>query len=172
MAWQPSRLTREQMAERRRAGGRLLKTGKLSQAEIARQLGVSRAAVNQWAKTVIREGLRGLKRREVRGGRSKLTPQQHSRLKHIIKRGAMAAGFETERWTLERVRQVIAREFQVSYHRNYLARLLRRLGITPQQPMPRATERDEALIRAWLRHDWPRIKKSAAETAKDRVSRW
>lgn len=126
--------------------------------------------MNQWAKTVTQAGLQGLKQRKVRGGKSKLTAEQHRRLKQIIMRGARAAGFETERWTLERVRRVIAHEFQVSYHRNYLARLLRKLGITPQQPLPRATQRDEALIRAWLSHDWPRIKKSAAEAANHRVS--
>jgi transposase len=169
--WQPSRLTREQMAERRRLGGRLLKAGKLSQTQIARQLGVSRVAVNQWAKMVSQDGLRGLQPRQTRGGRSKLTTEQHTRLKHIIQQGAQAAGFETERWTLERVKRVILREFHVNYHRNYLARLLRRLGISPQQPLPRATERDEALIRAWLSHDWPRIKKSAAQAANHRVSR-
>ena len=49
MEWAPTHLTPKQMEERRREGGRLLKAGKLSPAEIARQLGVSRAAVSQWA---------------------------------------------------------------------------------------------------------------------------
>lgn len=169
-SWQPKELTRAQMAERRQVGGQMLKAGKHSQAEIARHLGVSRAAVNQWAKQMAQAGVRGLKPRKARGGQSKLTPQQQRRLKQIIKGGAQAAGFETERWTLERVKRVIQREFEVSYHRNYLARLLRRLGITPQQPLPRASQRDEALIRAWLRRDWTRIKKSAAQAAAHRVS--
>ena len=38
MEWKPTRLTREQMEERRLAAARLLRRGKLSQAEIARQL--------------------------------------------------------------------------------------------------------------------------------------
>jgi hypothetical protein len=37
MIWTPSKLTREQMEERRLEGGRLLKEGKLSKAEIARR---------------------------------------------------------------------------------------------------------------------------------------
>lgn len=36
MTWKPTYLTREQMEKRRLEGGRLLKAGKLSQAEIAR----------------------------------------------------------------------------------------------------------------------------------------
>lgn len=171
MTWQPSQLTRAQMAERRRMGGQLLKAGNHSQAEIARQLGVSRAAVNQWAKRMAQAGLRGLKARKTRGGQYRLTGPEQRRLKQIIQRGAQAAGFETERWTLVRVKLVIEREFQVTYHPNYVARLLRRLGITPQQPLPRASQRDEALIRTWLSRDWMRIKKSVAQAADHRVSR-
>ncbi|MBM4426880.1 MAG: helix-turn-helix domain-containing protein, partial [Chloroflexi bacterium] len=38
----------------------MLKAGKLSQAEIARQLGVSRATVSDWAKVVGSQGIKGL----------------------------------------------------------------------------------------------------------------
>ena len=40
------------MEERRMEGGRLLKAGKLSKAEIARQLGVTRATVGAWSKAI------------------------------------------------------------------------------------------------------------------------
>ena len=64
MTWKPSYLTRKQMEERRLEGGRLLKSGKHSQAEIARDLGVSRATVSEWAKKLQEEGRRGLRRRK------------------------------------------------------------------------------------------------------------
>jgi transposase len=79
-----------------------------------------------------------------------------------LKCGALAVGFPTDRWTLGRVQQLIKREFKVEYHPNYLSRLLRQLNWTPQYPMPRAKERDDELVEAWLRQDWPRIKKSTA----------
>ena len=63
MRWKPSYLTREQMEERRLEGGRLLQEGKLSQAEIARQLGVSRATISDWAKIVKAKGIGGLRKR-------------------------------------------------------------------------------------------------------------
>jgi transposase len=72
---------------------------------------------------------------------------------------------------LPRIQKLIQREFHVTYHPNYLSRLMDRLGFSLQQPLPRARERDEALVRAWLAHDWPRIKKSAAERAENRVFR-
>jgi len=45
-------------------GGRLISEGNLSQAEIARRLGVSRSAVSQWARQIKqpRRGLKGLER--------------------------------------------------------------------------------------------------------------
>jgi transposase-like protein len=60
--WRPAHLTPEQMEERRLEAARLLRQGLLSQAEIARQLGVSRASVCRWAATLAQEGPRGLER--------------------------------------------------------------------------------------------------------------
>jgi transposase len=171
MTWKPSYLTREQMEERRLEGGRLLRAGTLSQAEIARQLGVSRATVSDWAKKVEKEGIRGLRKRKAVGSRSKLTQEQKQKLKRLLDRGALACGFSTDRWTLERVCELIQREFGVSYHPNYLNRLLDRLGFSPQKPLPQAVEQEEELVRAWLKRDWPRIKKVAAARRKNRVFR-
>ena len=169
MEWAPTHLTPKQMEERRREGGRLLKAGKLSPAEIARQLGVSRAAVSQWAHRLASGGARALRRHKPTGRQPKLRVEQQRALLRLLKRGAQAAGFPTERWTMGRVRQVIVREFGVSYHANYIHRLLQKLNWSLQQPLPHARERDEALIRAWLARDWPRIEKSAAPRRKHRV---
>lgn len=151
------------MEERRREGARLIRAGQLSRAAIARQLGVSRMAVTKWATALETGGLRRLRRHAATGRPAKLDRDQQRQLKRLIKRGALAAGFESDRWTLARVRQLISREFEVGYHRNYLNRLLRKLGLSPQVPLPRAVERDEKLVQAWLEQDWPRIKKGAAQ---------
>lgn len=169
MTWKPSYLTREQMEERRREGGRLLKSGKLSQAEIARQLGVSRATVSEWAKKVKEEGIRGLRRRKAIGGVSKLTEKQKRKLKRFLDRGALACGFSTERWTLQRVAELIEREFEITYHPNYLNRLLNKLGFSQQMPMPQAIEQDRELVQAWLERDLPRVKKVAAARRRNRI---
>jgi len=168
MTWKPSYLTREQMEERRLEGGRLLKEGKLSQAEISRHLGVSRATVSDWAKILKAKGIGGLQSRKAVGSQSKLSKPQKEKLKRMLDRGALACGFPTDRWTLERVRQLIQREFEVSYHRNYLNRLLRQLGFSPQKPLPQAIEQEEELVQAWLQRDWPRIKKVAAARRRNR----
>src|SRR5688572_5223360 len=107
MEWKPTRLTRAQMEERRLEAARLLRAGKQSQAEIARQLAVSRMTVSRWAAQLKAGGVRQLRRRSGGGRPAKLSSEQKRQLKRTLKRGAQAAGFATERWTLARVQQVI-----------------------------------------------------------------
>jgi len=171
MIWKPSRLTREQMEERRRKGGRLLKAGKLSKTEIARRLGVSQAAVSRWAKRLATGGMRGLRRHTSSGRPPKLPRSQQPKLKRHLKRGALAAGFPTDRWTLWRVQRLIKRLFSVTYHPNYLNRLLDRLDWSVQQPLPCATEQDAEEVQAWREKDWPRIKKGPSQRCGHRIFR-
>ena len=171
MIWKPSYLTREQMEERRRQGGRLLKASKLTQIEIARQLGVSQAAISQWAKRLAIGGMRGLRRRRSSGRPPKLTPSQQCELKRYLKRGALAAGFPTDRWTLWRVQRLIKRLFGVVYHPNSLGRLLEQLDWSLQQPLPRAVEQDDEAVQRWREKDWPRIKKGSPQRCRHRIFR-
>jgi transposase len=161
MTWTPKHLTRRQMAERRMEGVRLLERGKKSQAAIARGLGVSEAAVCVWKKKLKQHGREGLALKKASGRPARLTPANKAKLLKMLDAGATAAGFETERWTQARVQQVIEKKFGIRYHQNYLSRLLHDLGGSVQKPETRALERDEELIRAWLKKDWPRIKKGA-----------
>jgi transposase len=147
------------MEERRLEGGRLLKAGKMSKAEISRHLGVSRATVGQWARIIETQGMRGLQKRKAAGSEPKMSQTQKQSLKRKLDRGALANGYPTDRWTLERVQKLIKREFDISYHPNYLNRLLRKLGFSPQKPMPQAIEQEKELVEAWLLGDWSRIKK-------------
>ncbi len=124
----PSRLTRQQMEGRRLEGARLLRKGRMSQSEVARRLGVSRMAVHRWAQQMRSGGLRLLRRRRPSGRPFRLSRSQRRRLSRLLRRGALAAGFDTDRWTLTRVHRVILLEFGVRYHPKYLGRLLRRLG--------------------------------------------
>jgi transposase len=150
MTWIPKKLTREQMAERRKEGVRLLEQGKKSQAEIARVLGVSEAAVSVWNQKLKKHGKESLAMKKATGRPAGLTPANKARLLKALEAGATAAGFETERWTQARVQQVIEKRFGVHYHQNYISRLLHDLGWSVQKPETRAMERDEELIRTWL----------------------
>ena len=159
--WQPSKLTPEQIEERRMEGGRLLREGSLSQAEIARRLGVSSSAVSQWARQIKqrRRGLKGLKRIKPKGRQAYLTGSQWQKVLRDLQRGAQAFGYEDERWTLNRIQRLIAERYGVGYNTNYLSEKLRKSGWSVQQPLRVAREREEALVTQWFREHWPRIKK-------------
>jgi transposase len=165
MGWQPRRLTRLQLEARRLTAARLLRSHTLSEAEIAREMGVSRTSVTRWKQRLEPDGSQSLRRSRSSGRPSPLSPAQWRHLLDLLQRGAVGAGFETERWTLPRIAQVIEQTFGVRYHRHSLGRALHARGWSPQRPRPRATERDEALIAAWLRRDWPRVKKGLAAQA-------
>src|SRR5215212_7252415 len=160
--WRPAHLTSEQMEERRLAAAALLRQGRLSQAQIARQLGVSRASVSRWAATLAQEGRRGLEARPITGRTPRLDERAWSRLGRLLDRGAVAAGFATERWTLKRIAAVIEREFQVHYHPRYLERPLKAHGFSVQRPATRAKERDELVIAVWPKREWVALKEGPA----------
>jgi transposase len=160
--WRPRRLTPAQLEERRLAAARLLQRGRVSQAEIARRFGVSEAAVSQWKRRLAADGRAGLRRRAHTGRPSGLTDGEWVLLGALLRRGSLAAGFDTEQWTLRRVAHLIRREFGVRYHFRSLGWALHAHGFSVQHPAPRAAERDEALVQAWLRRDWPALKKELA----------
>ena len=164
MIWRPTHLTRSQREERRLEAGRLLRARQLSHADMARRLGASRMAVSTWARQLHQHqgDLTSLHARPIPGRPARLSVEQWQRVLAILKEGALNAGFETERWTLQRIRAVIVVAFGVHYHAHYLARRLKALGWSPQPPAVYARERDDVLVRAWLAQDWPRLKKRLA----------
>lgn len=128
-------------------------------AEVARKLGVDRRSVRRWKAAYNKEGMQGIRAKPAPGRPPKLHGKQREKLKRLLLKGAVAAGFSTDLWTCPRIAKVIHVRFGVRYHVDHIGRLLRSLGWSPQKPGRRAKERDEAEIQRWVREEWPRIKK-------------
>jgi transposase len=161
-AWRPSTLTAAQREERRLAAARLFARGRRDLAEIARQFGVSRQSVSRWFAAWADGGRAGLRAQPKTGRRPEIDAEAWTRLQPILAAGARAAGYDTERWTLRRIAAVAARELGVRHHFRSYSRILRAHGWTPQRPAVQAKERDETLVRAWLKRDWPALTKELA----------
>ncbi|WP_140798464.1 helix-turn-helix domain-containing protein [Myxococcus xanthus] len=73
MAWQARRLSAEQQQERGLEAARLLRHG-FPQVRVARELGVSEAAVSKWAARLRSGGLRALRARRHPGRPSRFAP--------------------------------------------------------------------------------------------------
>src|SRR3954463_2375964 len=90
--WRPTCLKPGQLEERRLAAATLLRQGQMTQAAIARHLGVSRASVCRWAAVLQEQGRRGLRARPRTGRPPRLHARAWSRLAPPRGQGAAAGG--------------------------------------------------------------------------------
>jgi transposase len=120
-------------------------------------LGVTKGAVSRWLKRAHEGGAEALYRQPPPGPTPRLTAEQLAQLPNLLLRGAEAFGFLGEVWTAKRVAAVIREEFHVRYHPDHVGRLLRAAGWSPQKPIRRATQRDEADIERWITERWPAL---------------
>lgn len=145
------------LQRRRLLAARLLTNG-VPQAEVARQVGVSRQTVSTWAARLEAEGRSALKARPV-GRPPGFGTVERRELVRLLKQGALATGFPTELWTLPRVRTLISQRFGHQYSEVHVWRLLKALGFSCQRPTGRA-------IRQWKQRRWPALKKTPLNAAK------
>ncbi len=150
---------RVKLERRRMRAARLLERG-ISEADVARRVGVHRQSVNRWGQQLAAGGRASLKRAARTGRPPQLTAQDLRRIERGLTRGPEALGYGTGLWTAWRVGDLIERECGVQYSTVHAWRVLRALGWTPQRPAGRALERNEAAIQRWKRERWPRLNKT------------
>jgi transposase len=148
-----------QLEQRRRQAARLFAAGRLSQAEIARVLQVSRQSVSRWYVPWKRGGVEALRAAGRAGRKPKLNPQQREAIDQALRQGARAHGFRTDLWTLPRIAHVIERLSGVHYHPGHVWKILRAMKWSLQRPGKQARERNPEKVRQWLKKTWPAIKK-------------
>jgi len=140
--------------------------------EIARRLRVSVKSVCQWQQTCRRDGRDGLLSTGPSGAACRLDQARLTRLQNALDAGPAAYGWvEDQRWTLPRVTALIARLFHVHYTERGVGYLLHRIGWSPQVPVHRAAERDEAAIAAWRTETWSRVRRWPATSGRGSASR-
>ena len=136
------------------------------QRQIAEALGVSAGAVSQWMTRARQGGAAALRARPSPGAPRRLTPEQLARLPTLLDRGPEAYGFRGHMWTRKRVAEAMRREVGVVYHHTHVGRLLKAIRWSPQKPMRRARQRDEAAIARWRDDTWPAIKRGRKPSTK------
>lgn len=121
------------MTERRLRAAEYFSAGQMTQAAIARELQVSRQSVSRWCQQWQQGGTSALEGAGRAGRKPRLTGQQQQRLAAAIARGARAHGFDSDRWTLDRVNALIEQFMGVHYHRGHVWKILRGMGWTLQR---------------------------------------
>jgi transposase len=148
----------EWLERRRMQAADLFAQGK-TKAEVADQLGVSAQTAGRWWQRWRDGGAAGM--RTARHGRpARLGPAELARVRRVLDRGAVAAGFDNDLWTLARVAQVIEQTTGVAHHPGHVWRLLKAMRWSLQRPARKAVERNEEKIARWVAQEWPRIKQT------------
>lgn len=122
---------------------------------IAEILDVSGRSVRRWLERGRDQGCEALRTHPAPGPASRLTAAQKRFVPDCLWHGAEAYGLRGEFWTCDRVARVLQEEFGVTYHPAHVSRILKEWGWTPQVPITRAVQRDEAEIERWRREVWP-----------------
>jgi transposase len=95
-------------------------------------------------------GVQALKRQPAPRAPLRLSQEQRARVPELLERGALRlTAFGESYGRVERVAEVIRREFGVSYHPAHVSRLLKALRHSLQKPQRRANQRDEEAIEHW-----------------------
>jgi len=131
----------ERQARRERAA-ELFAQGR-SQAEVARELDVSRQSANRWHAGWQAAGTTALRSRGPTGRAPKVPDRALEGIEQALLEGALAHGFATDVWTLERIAVVIQGLTGVALSNPSVWRLLRKAeGGVPGSPVRRLLRRD------------------------------
>lgn len=132
-----------------------------SQVAIASALGVHKNTVCRWLAKWRIAGASALKARK-RGRRYEtrrlLDPRQAAEIQALITgHGPDELGLPFALWSREAVRELVRTRMGVTLAIRTVGDYLRRWSFTPQRPIRRARERQDAAVQAWLVEHYPKI---------------
>lgn len=126
--------------------------------QVAKAYDVDRTTVFRWIQRYTTAGPHGLERQAGSGRPRLLTAFDMEALNDIVLEPASLFGFETDLWTVGRLRQVIREQYGVTVSPDTVWRRLRDAGFTYQKPERRYFEVNEEAREEWLRVEAPRIR--------------
>jgi transposase len=149
---------RAALEEIRRRAVRLVVKGKRKPGKVAKLFDVSPKTVSRWVNEFRRRGDVALKSQRSTGRPPALSKRELARLRRtIVGKNPSQLNFGVLLWTLPIIQQLVARMFGKELHATTIARYLNDLGLTPQRPLRRASQRNEADIARWVAEEFPRI---------------
>lgn len=125
---------------------------------VAEAFGTNRSTVYRWKQ---RSQLEGSLQRKPGSGRPRiLDGMGEDELQRLILRPASDFGYETDLWTVGRVRTILAENYRVRISKDTVWRRLREAGLTYQKPERQYYELDEEARQEWARTEIPKIRRT------------
>src|ERR1700740_643778 len=126
---------------------------------VARIIGINRSTIYGWLAQYRRGGWGALKAKPLFGRPPKLDGKKLKWIYDTVtQKNPLQLKFSFALWTREMVDKLITDKYGVTLSRASVGRLLAQLGLTCQKPLHRALEQDEALVKQWLKKEYPEIK--------------
>lgn len=129
---------------------------------VTQSYGLGEKTIYKWLKVARENGLEALAPKPRPGRGRALTDFESEEVKRWILGGdPRQYGFDFGLWTRQIVADLIKDRFNIELGLTAVGDLLYRVGLTPQKPVRRAYERDDAEIEKWKDKTYPKIKESA-----------
>lgn len=132
----------------------------LAVGQVADTFGIDRTTLFRWLGKYQSNGLGGLQRKAGSGRPRLLDDLSEDDLRQIVMFPASDFGYETDLWTVGRLRQVIEEVCEVTVSKDTVWRRLRDAGLTYQKPERQYFEVDEKARQEWLRTEVPQIRRT------------
>lgn len=135
---------------------------------VAQAIGVNRTTVYDWLAKHREGGLSALKERKAPGRQPKLDGKKIKWLFNVLtSKSPQQLKFEFALWTREMIQKIIRDEFGIKLSLPSIGRLLAQLGFTCQKPLYKAIQKNESLVKEWLKKVFPQIKSRASKEKAD-----
>jgi transposase len=126
---------------------------------VAKALRINRTTIYIWLAAYRRGGWNGLKAKPVPGRPPKLDAKKLNWIFNTVtQKNPLQLRFQFALWTCEMIAKLIRDKYGIKLSRQSVGRLLAQLGLSCQKPLYQALERNEALVKQWLRKEYPAIK--------------
>ena len=135
---------------------------------VGRAIGINRTTIYDWLAKYRNGGWGALKSRPTPGAKPKIDGKKMKWIfKVVSEKNPQQLKFEFALWTREMVQQLIKKKFNIKLGLKAVGRLLAQLGLTCQKPLYKAIQKDESLVKKWLKKIYPNIKFRAKQEGAD-----
>lgn len=135
---------------------------------LAKALRIHRTTVYGWLAQYRDGGWGALKSKPTPGAKPKIDGKQMRWIFDVVtQKNPQQLRFEFALWTREMIQRLIKDKFKIQLSLKAVGRLLAQLGLTCQRPLYKATQKDESLVKKWLKKIYPEIKSRAKKEKAD-----